>query len=131
LLSDHTLDFLYTGIVAADPLALEGIILLHAPSQIPGLFPENAIISLPDSYKFAAYAVLMARLFGQQAIGPQVSELLERVMANFSPQQTSQLMSFVDREEKRWRAQSLKFRTRELPERMERAASLCDDSAGQ
>lgn len=120
-LSEHAVQFLRDGIQAADPLALEGMILLHAPARLPG--PESIRPWLPDAYRFVGYALLLRELYGQDALGHFVlPEMLDAALGSLSADEKSRLLSLVDAEKKRWLAQQRAAQM--LPEKSP-TAELC------
>lgn len=126
VLADNLVGFLHAGLAAADPLALEGLILLHAPNIIPGEAAEHGM-RLPDPLKFSVYANLMARLFGPAAIGPQVEHLLGSSMATLTPEEHGRMARMLEQEEQRWRAASAVHRRTQLPSATDRTARYCED----
>jgi len=125
-LADHALEFLQDGIASADPMALEGMILVHVPSRVPDrgvdVFP-----SLPNPYKFAGYALLMQQLSGPASLGPFVSESLNTVLAGLTIEQLQTLQRAVDVEAKRWQVFQEKDRFARIDPKKMRASSLCVD----
>lgn len=101
-LSENAIQFLRSGIEAADPLALEGMIVLHAPVRFPG--PQGVRFQLPDAYRFAGYASLMVALYGHERLGGLAHRSLERVLDRLDAQQRRQLDAAVELEARRWRA---------------------------
>ncbi len=123
-LADHAMDFLHEGIVAADPMALEAMILVHAPGRVPDagsvVFPW-----LPDPYKFAGYALLQQQLSGSASLGPFVGATLEKVRAELSIDQWQTLQRAVNAEEKRWQAFQDRGRSARPDPTTSRASNLC------
>lgn len=125
-LAEHALEFLQSGMAAGDPLALEGMILVHAPSRLPDrgldVFP-----ALPDPYQFAGHALLLQRLAGPAALGTYAGALLQRLLAAMSPEELQRLDRAVEAEALRWR--SLASTAKAMPKLgdSERASSLCSD----
>jgi hypothetical protein len=124
-LADHGMEFLKAGIAAADPLALEGMILVHAPSRVPdrGL---DVFLSLPDPYQFAGFALLMQELNGPTSLGPYVSDVLESVLVGIPPNDTQQLQASVKLEARRWQNTESETRYSSAPKTL-RSSSLCSD----
>src|SRR5690606_19298668 len=57
-LADNDMPFLQAGFDVADPLALEGLLLVHAPGGMIGGMPFSVMRqSRPDPYRFARYAL--------------------------------------------------------------------------
>lgn len=73
-LADNTLNFLTEGFLAREPLALEGLVLLHAPSTSIG--PRGASVWLPNPQLFYFYASLFREIFGAGALGKDASNVL-------------------------------------------------------
>lgn len=126
-LADNDLAFLQGGMAAADPLALEGMILLHAPSFLPGsLFGLREV--LPDPYRFAFHALLMQRLSGDESVGPFVAETLSKTLARMPPDRVATLHAAVETEFKRWQQTSLQGRWSSVEyDTTKRTASLCSE----
>ncbi len=125
-MADHALEFLAEGIAAADPMALEGMILVHVPSRIPDrgvdVFP-----SLPNPYKFAGYALLLKKISGPASLGPFVNETLDTVVAGLGAEQLETLQRAVDIEAKRWQRFQEKSTFARIDPKKTRASSLCAD----
>lgn len=100
LIADHGYDFLLAGYAAKDPLALEGLILVHAPGMaIP---PQGVSIRLPNPRLFLRYALVYARLHGVDALGQRAIRLVKAAQATLSPAEWQQLREDVDAEARRW-----------------------------
>ncbi len=92
--SDHLVDFLHEGLAARDPLALEGMVLLHAP--MPSGSNRNGLrVALPDQYRFALYARTSLELNGAMGIGPFLPQILDRVLDQMPMEKRQQLESEV------------------------------------
>jgi hypothetical protein len=126
-LADNDVAFLQSGMVAADPLALEGMILLHAPSFLPGsLFGLREV--LPDPYRFAFHALLMQRLSGDESVGPFVAETLSKTLARMPPDRVATLHAAVETEFRRWQQTSLQKQWPSVGyDSTQRTASLCSE----
>jgi hypothetical protein len=84
ILADNFQRFLQEGVAASDPIALEGLILLHAPGYLPGA--SNGLSSaIPDPQKFAHAALLMQVLYGPDALGPAVDAMLAQTLSRMNP----------------------------------------------
>ncbi len=104
LYADHALRFLAEGYAARDPLALEGLILIHAPDLLHLEASTDVLIRLPDPHRFAGYALLFERLFGSEQLGSQTVSLLQRVLDGLSAAQRAALDREVEHEWRRWQA---------------------------
>lgn len=124
-LADHAMEFLEEGILAADPIALEGMILVHAPTRLPDR-GMDVLVSLPNPYKFAGYALLMQQLSGPGSLGPFATEALDLVLSGLPPDKLQALQLRVDAEVKRWQAFPEKSRFARLQPNA-RASNLCSD----
>lgn len=102
-LSDRAYAILQEGIQHADPLALEGMIMVHSPSWIPGIeeFPR---LSLPNRREFVRHALLMERLYGEDQVGTVVQAALVRNLALMSSAEREEAQRWVERESERWLA---------------------------
>ena len=84
ILADNFQRFLQEGVAASDPIALEGLILLHAPGYLPGA--SNGLSSaIPDPQKFVRAALLMQVLYGPEALGPAVDAMLDQTLSRMNP----------------------------------------------
>jgi len=129
-LADHQYEYLQVGIAAAEPLALEGMLLVHAPTWMPGL--EGVSLSMPDPKKFVYYAHLMQRLYGDVALGEHFLSAVQRSMSQMSPAELRDIDNEVDRAAQAWQARSF-ARTNDRAaskwsERASHGASLCSDA---
>lgn len=88
--SDYLVDFLHEGLAARDPLALEGMVLLHVPMP-PGANGNGLRVALPDQYRFALYARASLELNGPVGIGPYLPQFLDRVLDQMSAEKRQQL----------------------------------------
>lgn len=100
--ADHTLEFLAEGYRARDPLALEGLILLHAPDLLQPGASTDVAFRLPDPRRFAGLALLAERVYGPEMLGAQVRNLLQRVLERMSGEARAQLEIQVDLEAAGW-----------------------------
>lgn len=105
-LSDHGYSILEEGIRQANPLALEGMIMLHSPSWIPGS-EEAPRISMPDRQRFVQYGLLMTYVFGEDDLGPIMSDTIARSLASMDPDKRAEAERWAEYEAERWRAQML------------------------
>jgi hypothetical protein len=124
-LADHAMEFLEQGMLEADPIALEVMILVHAPTRLPDR-GMDVLPALPNPYKFAGYALLMQQLSGQGSLGPFATEALNLVLAGLAADQLQALQRKVDAEAKRWQAFPEKSHFARLDANA-RASSLCTD----
>jgi len=102
--ADHALQFLREGYLAHDPLALEGLILIHAPDSLQLPIGTDVAFRLPDPRRFAGYALLAERVYGGEMLGSQVRNLLQRVLERMEPAERRRLDGDVEREAARWLA---------------------------
>lgn len=124
--ADNDLDALEQGIAEADPLALEGKILLHIPTSI-GKKMFDLREALPDPYKFTGYALMMQQLYGPESLGEIASAALNRILPSMDPAARDALQQQVDSEVERWRQVSI-AKPKNMPERDDRrSGSLCAD----
>lgn len=93
-LADNSLRFLHEGVAAADPLALEGLILVHAPGFLPGT-GNGMNMAIPDPRRFAHHALLMQTVYGPETLGPFVEEMLGQTLASMSPDMLQQVEESV------------------------------------
>jgi hypothetical protein len=100
ILADHAYDFLLDGYEAGDPLALEGLVMLHAPGQ--GIAAAGTGPSMPNPRLFLQYAWLMERLFGADALGTATMELMQIAAGTMTPAQLAQIRRVVDVEAEKW-----------------------------
>ena len=124
--ADNDLDALEQGIAEADPLALEGMLLLYMPmSFAKKMFDLRE--ALPDPYRFAGYALMMQQLYGPDSLGDAVGMTLNLALAQMPPTTRNTLQLQVDSEVSRWRQTSV-ANPKSLPRRDDqRSGSLCGD----
>ncbi|MCB1567592.1 MAG: hypothetical protein KDI69_02070, partial [Xanthomonadales bacterium] len=129
-LADHQYEYLQVGIAAAEPLALEGMLLVHAPTWMPGL--EGLSLSIPNPKKFVYYARLMRRLYGDAALGEYFFLAVQRAMSQMSPEELRDIDNEVDRAAQAWQAQSFARANgravSKWPDHASHGASLCSDA---
>jgi len=102
-LADHAFEFLQQGIVNADPLALEGMMMVYVPVWIPGT--ENSPrLSSPNPRRFAIYALIMRQVYGDEALGGVAGDVLSKVKLSMTPEQLAALQGEADREVVRWKS---------------------------
>ena len=100
--ADHALDYLQQGFRAGDALALEGLILVHAPDVIHVRNNTDVAFRLPDPRLFSALALLAEQLYGGEMLGPQARNLLQRSLESMTEQQRQVLERDVQIEALRW-----------------------------
>ena len=101
ILADNAVGFLLDGVASSDPLALEGLILIHAPGFLPG--SSNGMnIALPDPHKFAHYALLMQTVYGPRTLGPAIDAMLGQTLARMNPNLLRQVEAEVEASAARW-----------------------------
>jgi hypothetical protein len=101
-LADHAVDFLHEGFLAGEPLALEGMVMLHAPSQ--SLAPNSVGPWLPNPRKFLFYAGLMQALWGADALGPDARLVIAVAEGALGEAERQRIRMQVLNELPRWRA---------------------------
>lgn len=100
--ADHGYQFLLDGFAARDPLALEGLVLTHAPGNaIP---VQGVHIALPNPRLYVRYASLYRALFGDHALGFAGLEMLRSAAARLTPQALTQIDQGVQIETEQWRS---------------------------
>lgn len=102
IIADNTVSFLNAGFAARDPLALEGLLLLHSPSAL--VHAQGIMPRLPDQTRFLAYGLLHRRLFGPDAAGPQVNRVIDDLLVSRPPEVLKQLQVELEAEAQRWAA---------------------------
>jgi hypothetical protein len=122
-LADHALDFLQDGFRARDPLALEGLVLLHAPSN--SLSPQGVGPTLPNPRLFLRYAWLMQRLFGEDVLGERAKRTVAYAAASLDPDQLQSIRNGVEHDLTLWSGDS-RIRPRENNGMLERPAVPTD-----
>lgn len=102
--ADHAMPFLQEGYQQRDPLALEGMIMVHVPSDVPGFHP-GIRLAMPNPKLFLGYAILMSEVYGAEALGPIVSQTVANVMQTIDPVTLRAIQEDVRREAIAWRNQ--------------------------
>ena len=124
--ANNDLAALEKGTAEADPLALEGKILLHLPTAF-GKKVFDLRQALPDSRQFAGYALMMQQLYGPEALGESAGAALDSILPNLDPTTRASLQRQADEEVARWRQTSIAS-PRSIPDsRNERSGSFCAD----
>ncbi|MBD8527251.1 hypothetical protein [Pseudomarimonas arenosa] len=100
--ADHALPYLQQGFRAGDALALEGLILIHAPDVIHLSDNTDVAFRLPNPRLFAALALLAEQVYGGEMLGPQARNLLQRTLEQMSPTDRLALERDVQIEALRW-----------------------------
>lgn len=100
--ADNALHYLQLGFQARDALALEGLILIHAPDVIH--LPNNTDVAfrLPNPRLFAALALLAEQVYGGAMLGPQARNLLQRTLEAMPAEQRLVVERDVQIEATRW-----------------------------
>lgn len=101
-LSDHTHEFLLQGYAARDPLALEGLVMIHAPGR--AIHPQGIRLALPNPRLFIKYAGLLRRLHGDAAIEGAVGRLMQATAETLDAATLAQLDREIEAEYRRWTA---------------------------
>jgi hypothetical protein len=99
-LAENTRELLLAGYRAFDPLALEGLVLLHAPGTL--LAPIGAGVWLPNPKLFLQYALLMSELYGPDALTSEAKMLVSSAASVLSQAELEQIRSIVHSEATRW-----------------------------
>jgi len=99
-LADHALEFLDAGFRAADPLALEGLAIVHAPGN--GVPRQGVGVSLPNPRLYARYALLLQELYGPEVLGSLAQQLIEFSLASLTPNEVQEVHQWVSFERPRW-----------------------------
>lgn len=100
-IADNSLQFLMQGYAAKDPLALEGLVLMHAPAS--AIAPSSVAVWLPNPELFLQYSMLMHELFGPESLGRSGVELAQVVAASEPPEEIHRLREVVRIEAEQWR----------------------------
>lgn len=125
-LADHDMAFLQAGFDAGDPLALEGLLLVHAPGGMLGGGPFNMTRqSRPDPYRFARYALLGQELLGAEWLGERATPVLDQVLAAMPPEDRTRLDAQVAADTARWQSAEQAHGPRVPPEPNADALDLC------
>ena len=104
-LAENAYSFLQAGIASADPLALEGMLMVHSPSWIPGV-ARDARISLPNARLFSYYALVQIELFGAESLGTFGTEILAQSRQALPPSDLQRIQNKASEEARRWLAVS-------------------------
>jgi hypothetical protein len=99
-IADNTQEFLQAGFAAKEPLALEGLIMLHSPSSIIPV--QGVMVRLPEQRRFLAFALLYRRLFGAAALSRPANLVLDSVIKSTDVAQLDRLNAEVEAEAQRW-----------------------------
>lgn len=100
-LADHSVEFLMAGYQAHDPLALEGLVMLHAPNMALG--PQSAGVWLPNPRLFLQYSGLLLELYGSDAVDRSAFEAIRVTAASVTPEERQRIQERVVAEADRWR----------------------------
>ncbi|MCC6505806.1 MAG: hypothetical protein IT475_10190 [Aquimonas sp.] len=118
-IAENIEEFLMSGYRAKDPLALEGMILLHAPSN--SLKPIGVTVWLPNPEKYFYYASLYGEIFGYEALGEAARTTLVFVRASLSEEYITRVLERVQADAIEWR-----HAAKGLPDRSGVTTSYCD-----
>lgn len=99
-IADRTHEFLMSGYQARDPLALEGLAMLHSPGHAAA--PRGVAVWLPNPRLFLQYTGLMAALYGSGSLGDDVNRLIDATAATMTPPQLEAVQQHVQSERQRW-----------------------------
>lgn len=100
-LADNTLDFLMTGYAAKDPLALEGLVMLHSPGN--ALTRGGVSVWLPNPKLFLLYSTLLRDLFGPESMGRTGLLLMQVTESTMTPDQLDDIRRRAAAEASQWR----------------------------
>lgn len=87
-LADHAYEFLLEGFRARDPLALEGLAIVHAPGD-PARWNRNGPV-LPNPRLFVFYTGILQRLNGEGALGALARDTLAATRATLGPRELAE-----------------------------------------
>lgn len=99
-LADHAYEFLLEGFRARDPLALEGLAIVHAPGD-PARWNRNGPV-LPNPKLFVFYTGVLQRLQGDAALGPLARETLAATRATLDARDLAEADEKAATEVKLW-----------------------------
>jgi hypothetical protein len=102
--ADHALRYLDEGLRQRDPLALEGLILVHAPDVLVPSASTDAAFRLPNPRRFATLALLAEQVYGTDMLGSQTAQLLQRTLETFPEPERSRIEAEARRWARGWRA---------------------------
>ncbi len=104
-LADNMLQFLQQGLADADPLALEGMLIVHYPffdlsvARIPS-------VSLPNPEAFARHAYLAEAVLGSEGLGPIGRQALLAIETHLPPDRVFQLRAEARNLSMAWRSRA-------------------------
>lgn len=106
-IADHTVEFLMAGYHARDPLALEGLVMLHSPGN--SISPRGVGVWLPNPRLFLQYSMLMQELFGADALGTEAMYLMRATAATMAPDDLERVRRAVILEARQWSTAQSKY----------------------
>jgi hypothetical protein len=121
-LADHTHAFLLAGYAAREPLALEGLILLHAPGSL--LSPQSVGMWLPDPARFLHHVLVMQTVYGEHSVGDRVRRLAHATIHSMPAPDLARIRSTAALEALRW--QSVAVAGQQGGIRNRASAEMCD-----
>jgi hypothetical protein len=121
--ADYTQEFLNAGYAAREPLALEGLILLHAPGAL--LAPQSVGLWLPDPKRFLHYVFVMQAVYGESSVGEKVQRLAQAAAYSISASDLQQARSSASRDAQRWLS-SMSHRSSAPSEPKASSLEVCD-----
>jgi hypothetical protein len=124
-LADLDLPTLEQGVLEADPLALEGKMILHMPTPTAHLLGLR--VALPDPYKFALYSMMMRELYGAEALGDVATDVLFDVMMRMPQEKAEVLRNEVERSVSAWKVVSAIETDRASRNSTNRSVLLCEE----
>jgi hypothetical protein len=104
VIADNNYEFLRAGYDAQNSLALEGLILVHAPGS--AIMSQGVALRLPNPRLFLKFALLYAQLHGPDALGPAANRLVVATLSTMGPTEQQKLRLEVELEARKWRMPS-------------------------
>lgn len=127
-LADHTVEFLMVGYTAKDPLALEGLVILHSPGNT--MIRKGIGVRLPNPRLFLQYSMLMHEVFGAESLGQEALFLMKITQSTMTQEQLDNIRRRVSAEAIEWRrslTESSQTPAWLLPGAPEHAFRACSD----
>lgn len=124
-IAEHGLRFLAEGLQRGDSLALEGLLIVHAPGILPQASFNGRFFALPHPRRFALHALTWRALWGDAGlVGTGVPELLATTLDEMTPDARQRLEAEVATEVARWHTVNGDTSPR-LPARDRHPAAVC------
>jgi len=99
-ISSNQHSFLLAGFEAMDPLALEGLVMMHSPTS--AIMSQGVWGFQPNVRSFLQYALLMARLYGPASLGEQGNRAVIAASSQLSVEELQGLGQEVELVAQRW-----------------------------